>query len=107
MAIYLGLGGNLASSAGPPQATLEAALERLEKAGVHTVRRSRFYRSAPHPPSGQPDYINAVAEVSTPLPPPQLLALLHDIEADFGRRRSVPNAARTLDLDMRAYNGRV
>ena len=35
--------------------------------------------------------------------PEALLALLHAIERDFGRQRSVPDAAREIDLDLLAY----
>ncbi len=37
--------------------------------------------------------------------PAVLLAYLQDIEARFGRERSVPNASRTLDLDIIDVNG--
>jgi 2-amino-4-hydroxy-6-hydroxymethyldihydropteridine diphosphokinase len=35
------------------------------------------------------------------------LATLHEVEAALGRRRGAPNAARTLDLDLIDYDGRV
>ena len=106
--ILLGLGANLPSSRfGPPRATLEAALNALEAAGVRVVQRSRWYESAPQPPSGQPWYVNGVAQVETSLAPSELLVLLHRIEADLGRERGVANAARTVDLDLLDYHGRV
>src|SRR5512146_1705496 len=51
--ILLGLGANLPSSAGPPVATLEAALAELEASGARVVARSRWFRTAPVPPSDQ------------------------------------------------------
>ena len=36
-----------------------------------------------------------------------MLALLHKVEAEFGRVRSVRNAARTLDLDLLDFKGQV
>jgi 2-amino-4-hydroxy-6-hydroxymethyldihydropteridine diphosphokinase len=59
------------------------------------------------PRSDQPDFVNGVARVETSLDPAALLALLHRIEARFGRVRGAPNAARTLDLDLLAYDDRV
>jgi 2-amino-4-hydroxy-6-hydroxymethyldihydropteridine diphosphokinase len=56
------------------------------------------------PASDQPDYVNAVVAVTTPLPPGELLAALHRIEAAFGRVRTVRNAARRIDLDLLAYH---
>ena len=105
--ILIGLGANLPGAAGAPAATLAAALAALEGEGVHVVARSRWYRSAPVPASAQPDYVNGVAIVETALDPEALLALLHRIEARFGRVRRTPNAARTLDLDLLAYHDRV
>ena len=95
------------SAVGAPQATLEAALAELERSGVHVIKRSRWYRTAPVPASDQPDYINGVVAVETVLPPGALLALLHRIEARFGRQRHHPNEERSLDLDIVAYNDRV
>ena len=59
------------------------------------------------PPSDQPWFVNGVAAVATALAPAPLLALLHRIEAAFGRVRGAPNAARALDLDLLAYGARV
>jgi 2-amino-4-hydroxy-6-hydroxymethyldihydropteridine diphosphokinase len=102
--ILIGLGANLASAEGGPQATLEAALAALGQAGVAILARSRWYRSAPVPRSDQPWFVNGVAAVGTRLAPAALLALLHQIEAAFGRERGETNAARTLDLDLLAYD---
>jgi 2-amino-4-hydroxy-6-hydroxymethyldihydropteridine diphosphokinase len=102
--ILIALGANLPTERhGPPRAALESALAELERRGVRTVRRSRWYESAPVPPSGQPWFVNGVAEVETKLAPEALLRLLHDIEAAFGRVRREVNAPRTLDLDLIAY----
>jgi len=87
--------------------TCEAALEALAAAGVGVRARSPWYRTAPVPASGQPDFINGVVEAATGLDPAALLSLLHRIEADFGRVRGRPNAARTLDLDLLAYGAAV
>lgn len=101
--ILIGLGANLPSSYGEPPATLRAALGQLAERGAGTVRLSRFWRSAPVPVSDQPWYVNAVAALETDLPSDRLLALLHAIEAEFGRVRSVVNAPRLIDLDLLAY----
>jgi len=69
------------------------------------LRQSSLYRSTPLGPGveGQPDYINAVAELQTALDAPTLLARLFEIEEQFGRLRGALNAARTLDLDLLLY----
>ena len=102
--IFIGLGANLPHPEhGAPRQTCEAALAALQQAGISVVRRSRWYESAPVPPSDQPLFVNAVAEIESDLAPADLLAELHRVEADFGRRRGEPNAARVLDLDLLAH----
>lgn len=103
--IYIALGANLPSRLGAPRETLEAALNMLSKKGVVIRQRSSWWRSAPLPASAQPDFINGVAEVETTLGPHELLALLHQIESDFGRIRGERWAARVLDLDLIDYRG--
>ncbi|MGO8918983.1 MAG: 2-amino-4-hydroxy-6-hydroxymethyldihydropteridine diphosphokinase, partial [Stellaceae bacterium] len=101
------LGANLPSVAGAPPATLAAALEALTAAGAAVERRSPWYRSAPLPAGDQPWYVNGVAAVATRLGPVEMLALLHQIEARFGRTRRRRNEPRPLDLDLLDYDGLV
>jgi 2-amino-4-hydroxy-6-hydroxymethyldihydropteridine diphosphokinase len=70
--------------------------------GATLVGLSRWFETAPIPPSGQPPYINAVAalRIDPGSDPAALLGHLMAVEAACGRERSTPNAARTLDLDI-------
>lgn len=105
--IFIALGANLPSAEhGAPRATLEAALPFLAREGVRILKRSSWWQSAAQPVSDQPDFINGVAEVDTTLSPEELLALLHRIEASFGRVRQARWDARVLDLDLVDYQGR-
>jgi 2-amino-4-hydroxy-6-hydroxymethyldihydropteridine diphosphokinase len=103
--IAIALGGNIASQAGPPARTLDAALRRLEKSGANILRVSPYYVTPAWPDPNDPPFVNAVAVIDTRLQPAALLALLHDVETVFGRIRSVLNAPRTLDLDLLDYHG--
>ena len=106
--IFVGIGANLTHERyGTPRRTLEAALQELGHRGVRTLRTSPWYRTAPVPASDQPWYVNAVAEVASDLAADTLLAELHAVEAAFGRRRTVPNAARPIDLDLLDYHGEI
>ena len=98
---YIGMGGNLASWAGLPEATLAAAALRLESLG-RVVRRSSLYSTAPVGFAGQPRFVNAVVELEMELEPRELLEGLLAIEREFGRERAAgfPNGPRTLDLDI-------
>jgi 2-amino-4-hydroxy-6-hydroxymethyldihydropteridine diphosphokinase len=105
--ILIALGANLPSTAGPPAATLRAALGSLAARGIRVERLSRFYRSAAWPNPSDPPFVNAVARVATELEPADLLLVLHEVEAEFGRSEREKNAPRTLDLDLIDYDGRV
>ena len=102
--ILIGLGANLPSLRhGPPRAALEAALLALADAGVGVIARSRWYESAPVPPSDQPWFVNGVVRVETASDPAELLDLLLAIERGLGRERRTANAPRVMDLDLLAY----
>ena len=94
---YVGIGANLDD---PRTQVLVSFRELDELPHTRLVKRSSLYRSAPVGYAPQPDFINAVAQLETGLPAERLLAELQAIEARHGRRRSFPNAPRTLDLDL-------
>jgi 2-amino-4-hydroxy-6-hydroxymethyldihydropteridine diphosphokinase len=98
---YIGMGGNLASWAGTPEATLAAAAARLESLG-RVTRRSSLYSTEPVGFAEQPRFVNAVVELETELEPQELLKGLLAIELEFGRDRTAgfANGPRTLDLDI-------
>jgi 2-amino-4-hydroxy-6-hydroxymethyldihydropteridine diphosphokinase len=93
------LGGNQ----GDVEATMRSAVAALgglgEVRGVSSAYRTR----AVGPP--QPDYLNAVAELATALPPRDLLHRLQAVEAGHGRVRGARWGPRTLDLDLVWYEG--
>ncbi len=104
--VLIAVGANLPGPDGlPALETCRRAVAMLSTVpGLRLVGLSRWYLTAPVPASGQPDYVNAVAalmvEPGQAVDPAALLAHLMDIEERCGRQRSVPNAARTLDLDI-------
>ncbi len=98
----IALGSNLED----PVAQVEAALLAIAALpGVRLTRRSSCYRTAPVGYAEQPDFINAVCEVESALPPAELLAALLRVEQDFGRVRTFRNAPRVLDLDLLLVEG--
>ena len=107
--ILVALGANLPAADGtPPLETCRRAAASLHGlAGLRCVAVSRWFATAPMPPSGQPLYINGVARLEGAVEPDRLLAALQALEAAHGRQRSVPNAARTLDLDIVAMGALV
>jgi 2-amino-4-hydroxy-6-hydroxymethyldihydropteridine diphosphokinase len=101
---YIALGANILSPAGPPEATLAAAAERLAALG-RIAARSSLYSTAPVGFENQPRFVNAVIALETHLSPQELLDGLLTIEFFFSRDRaaSPPNGPRTLDLDILFY----
>ena len=102
---YIGMGANLPSTAGEPEATLAAAAARFAKLG-RVAALSSLYSTTPVGFAEQPRFINAVARVETSLSPFSLLGALLLIEQEFGRdrRMSMENRPRTLDLDILLYS---
>lgn len=105
--VFIALGANIPSKAGGPAKTFQAALRALEQAGLQPVSVSPFYETEAWPDPSDPPFLNAVAGFKTRLQPFALLTLLHEVETGLGRKRSVANAPRTLDLDLLDYDGRV
>jgi len=98
---FVGLGSNLDD----PESQIRRALAALGRLPLtRLLAPSSLYRSAPVGYSGQPDFINAVAEVQTGLAPRALLEALQAIEQAHGRKRAFRNAPRTLDLDLLLYD---
>ena len=106
-AVVLALGGNLAGDYPSLEALLEAALSGFRGASLNIVRRSGWWRSASWPDGQAPAYLNGVALVETARSPRELLNAVQELEASFGRVRTVQNAPRTLDIDLVAYGRRV
>ncbi len=113
---YIALGANLPSPAGPPQATLAAAADRLASLGPIAARSSLYSTTPIGTPVGtpvgapvaladQPRFLNAVIALETALTPFELLGAVLLIEREFGRSRTagVLNGPRTLDLDILFY----
>lgn len=101
---YIGIGSNLAGELASPGEQVAQAVEQLAlMPQSRLLAQSPLYRSAPMGPQDQPDYINAVAQIDTALPPESLLDALQVIENRQGRERKQRWGARTLDLDILLY----
>lgn len=95
--VFIGLGSNLDN---PLQQLQQACEELASIKDTDFIRCSRFYRTSPMGPVDQPDYINAVVQLSTSLSPWQLLDELQQLEASHHRVRDIRWGPRTLDLDI-------
>lgn len=91
----------LGSNVGDRAAHLRYAADRLG-ALLREPVVSGFIDTAPHGAAGagQPRFLNGAVVGWSADDPARLLARLHAIEAERGRRRPFPAAPRTLDLDL-------
>ena len=102
---FIGLGSNLEN---PAQQIQDAvfAIKSIEKSEIKTL--SSLYYSRPMGPKDQPDYMNAVAEITTVLSPLSLLDELQSIENLAGRvRKDNRWGARILDLDILLFDNEI
>ncbi|MGA2564368.1 MAG: 2-amino-4-hydroxy-6-hydroxymethyldihydropteridine diphosphokinase [Steroidobacteraceae bacterium] len=96
--VFIAIGGNVDPAARLPEAA------RALKARFADTRFSACYRNPAAGFEGA-DFLNAVAGFSTELPVPELLHVLHEIEALCGRSRDDPKwGPRALDLDLLLYD---
>jgi 2-amino-4-hydroxy-6-hydroxymethyldihydropteridine diphosphokinase len=102
-AVIVALGCNDKGAWSSCREALEAALARFRTEGIDIIARSSWWSSLAWPDPQDPPFLNGVVIVSTAHDPHELMAALGRIEDAFGRRRSVRNAPRTLDLDLIAY----
>jgi 2-amino-4-hydroxy-6-hydroxymethyldihydropteridine diphosphokinase len=89
------------SNLGDRQAAIRFAFDRLTPL-LSDLRLSEVVETEPEGEGlgDQPLYLNAVLVGETSLGARELLGELLRIEAEFGRTRPSPGAARTLDLDL-------
>ena len=97
MRVYVGIGSNIERDA-----NVRAAVQALHRR-FGSVALSRVYESQPIGFEGQ-NFYNLVAAFDTDELPEAVVALLHDIERQLGRKRSTSHfASRTIDLDLLLY----
>lgn len=107
------LGANLPSDVGSnlrtPAETIRAALSDLGAHGLVLRAQSRLYATPCFPAGAGPDYVNAAAvlDAASGQTPADILAILHMLEAKYGRQRTQRWAGRVLDIDLLACGDQV
>ena len=96
MDYYIGLGSNL----GQLETQLKNALQMIENSGQVICARSSLYRTEPVGFEGQAWFVNQVIMVRSQIEPDRMLMELKTIEENMGRRKTIPNGPRTIDLDI-------
>jgi 2-amino-4-hydroxy-6-hydroxymethyldihydropteridine diphosphokinase len=89
---------------GPPRRVLHAALAKLARMGLEIAAVSPVFATPPVGPSRR-TFANGAAIVHSDLDPEELLDVLEETQASFGRRRGQRWGARVLDLDIVLWSG--
>ncbi len=98
---FIGIGSNLGDRLAHCRAAVDG-LGRLPDTAL--LRVSPVFESLPQEDVEGGLFLNAVAEITTTLPPRQLLGHLQAIEVALGRAADhPPGTARTIDLDVLLY----
>ena len=96
----LGIGGNI----GDVRRRFNHLFFYLQRSGfVDVVETSPILKNPPFGYLEQEYFYNALIIVKTSLRPKALLRYILRVEKKFGRKRSFPDAPRTLDIDMIFY----
>lgn len=99
---YLGLGSNL----GDRRDYLRRAVALLnDSAQCEVTAASSLYVTEPLGYTDQPEFVNAVVEISTALAPQGLLELCSSVEQTLGRVRTIRWGPRVIDIDILIYSG--
>jgi len=96
--VYLGLGSNIPDK---EEHLMNALLLIKELCTVNTI--SLLYLTEP---IGLPDpdwFLNGVIEIETDIAPQTLLLKIKSIEQKLGRKKTVRNGPRTIDIDILFY----
>jgi 2-amino-4-hydroxy-6-hydroxymethyldihydropteridine diphosphokinase len=100
--VYLGLGSNI----GDKEASINKAITMITRAG-DVKRVSPLYLTEPVGDIEQEWFLNCVVEVETDKDPEALLSSLQIIEKKLGKKKTVKNGPRTMDIDILLYGNQI
>lgn len=102
---YLGVGSNL----GERRKNIRLAVGKIDRLkGTRVLKSSRVIETeAVGGPRGQGRFLNVCLKIRTALPAALLLKRLQAIERELGRKKTVKNGPRTIDLDILFYGDRI
>lgn len=102
--VYIGLGSNL----GDRFLNIMRSISSLTSHPLIQVKRlSSVYETEPWGEKEQPNFLNAVIELTTSFSPIELLRFLKIIEQYIGHNKTSRWSAREIDLDILFYGNRI
>ena len=102
---YLGIGSNL----GDRRKNIKLAVKKINALkGTKVSKQSKIIESEPiGGPQGQGKFLNVALKIKTELSPSMLIKKLKDIEKELGRKETVRNGPRTVDVDILFYGNKI
>jgi len=97
----------LGSNMGKSIEILSTAIEQIEEKIGSVLLGSDLYATAAWGNTSQPDFLNQVIEVATPLDAAETLEIILSIEKNMGRIRTIKNAPRIIDIDILFFNNEI
>jgi len=100
--VFLGLGSNI----GDKEDNINKALTFISE--IYAVKKfSHLYLTEPVGNIKQGWFLNCVVEIQTDVDPKKLLFTIKSIQRKLGRRKTVKNGPRTIDIDILFYGDHV
>ena len=98
--VFLGLGSNL----GNRRDNIKEAVRLIQKHNISLKKFSSIIETEPVGGPSQEKFLNTVVKVKTDLSARHLLKTLKSIEKELGRRKTVVNGPRIIDIDILLYD---
>jgi len=94
---YIGIGSNL----GDKSFHCRYSIDQIDTSpGCHVIARSTLFKTEPEGVTGQPWYVNCIAQIAVTKSPFDLLQGLMNVESAMGRVRRKRWEPRIIDLDI-------
>jgi len=100
--VYLGLGSNI----GDKEQQIKNAITFIGDC-CKVIKESPLYLTEPVGLSDQDWFLNGVVEIETDINPKILLSKVKSIERKLGRKKTVKNGPRCIDIDILFYGDQV
>ena len=98
--IYLSLGTNI----GNRITNIELAINLIKDKSIAILNKSNIYESNPMYYTKQNKFLNITVQIKTIYNPEDLLLVIKNIEKIMGRKKSLRNYPRIIDIDILCYN---
>ena len=98
--LFIITGGNI----GDRKKNLETASVLIEKRVGKIINQSKIYETEAWGITDQPAFYNQVLVIESKFSARDVLNVILKIEAEMGRKRTVKNAARIIDIDILFFN---